>query len=56
MYNTSIQHSHYNSVKKVDLPGQEVEVVGVKEVEVEAAVEAIAVQLFSTHFLDMSLS
>jgi hypothetical protein len=51
-----MQHSHYNSVKTVDLPGQEVEVVGVEEVEAEVAVEAIVVQLFSTHFLDMSLS
>jgi hypothetical protein len=28
----------------------------VEEVEAEVAVEAIAVQLFSAHFLDMSLS
>jgi hypothetical protein len=40
----------------VDFPGQEVEVVEAAEVEVEVAVEAIAVQLFSTNFLDMSLS
>jgi hypothetical protein len=40
----------------VDLPEQEVEVVEVEEVEAEVAVEAIAVQLFSAHFLDMSLS
>jgi hypothetical protein len=53
-YGITFPHSTHiiHSFKKVDLPGLVLVVVGGAEV----AVEAIAVQLFSTHFLDMSLS